>query len=238
MEDFVDAYRVLGVDPGASQQALKAAHRKLVRRHHPDLHPPERRAAATRAVQDVNVAFGLVRDPEHRAAYDRIRRAHLARQAAVAPLRAAGGQVAAADAAAAAQWDDALTAAGRWAGRWWQRHQGRARRTALRTRRAGLDVVGRVLWLVTTIVGGAVGLTVVAAVQRLTDVEGVLAPLAGALSGLGVGSYRGWCRRLRLAGLDDRGAEVRGTVARLAAAAALVAACLALDLRLDWGALL
>lgn len=78
MRDFVDAYAVLGVDPGCSQAALKAAHRRLVRQHHPDVVPPGEREAATRRMQQINVAYALVRDPARRARYDAVRAAHLA----------------------------------------------------------------------------------------------------------------------------------------------------------------
>jgi curved DNA-binding protein CbpA len=109
---------VLGVPPTATAAQLKAAHRALVRRHHPDLAPADQRAAATRLVQEINVAYGLVRDPASRAAYDRA----LAGSGAGLELLAA--------------------AAGRWAGRWWARN-----RTALLgneplARRAG-KTVGR-----------------------------------------------------------------------------------------------
>lgn len=82
MDDFVDVYAVLGVPPGATQQDLKAAHRALVRRHHPDLVPPADREAATCRVREVNAAYALVRTGEDRARYDRLRRLRAAREAA------------------------------------------------------------------------------------------------------------------------------------------------------------
>lgn len=101
MTRFIDAYAVLEVNPTATTDELKAARRRLARRYHPDLAPTDRRAEATRAVQEVNVAYGLVRDPESRAEYDRIRRAYLAG-------RAVSGE-----------WDELARSAGRWAGRQW-----------------------------------------------------------------------------------------------------------------------
>jgi hypothetical protein len=197
----IDAYRVLGVSPRASDEELKAAHRRLVRRHHPDLVPPAERPAATRRVQEVNVAYGLVRDPAARRTYDRIRRT----RAATAPSEA--------DAALARQWDQAMRAAGRWAGTWWRRNRRSVRagaaRAALRGRRLGLDVLGRVLWLGSCVVWGAVGLATGVAAQRLLGVDGPLAVPVGTVSGVLVGSQRGWQRRLRLVGIAPQVAARR-----------------------------
>lgn len=118
MDDFVDAYHVLGVAPGATQAQLKAAHRALVRRHHPDLAAPAQRPAATARLRDVNVAYGLVRNPEARASYDHLRRVHGARRAA----DRVRGTVD--EAALAARWEALSLAAGRWAGAWMHRRRG------------------------------------------------------------------------------------------------------------------
>lgn len=186
---MIDAYAVLGVPADATQDQLKAAHRALVRRHHPDLAPEGEREAATRRVQDINVAYGLVRDPRRRAEYDRLRR---------------GGRSAA--------FDEIVTAAGRWAGAWWRRNRIQMRRGAARVRlsarrgagvgrRVAADTVGRLLWLVLCGVGAFLGWLLVSAVQQVSGWDGYLAPLAATLGGLGVGSQRGWEVRLRLAGI-------------------------------------
>ena len=114
----VDAYAELGVAPTASQAELKAAHRALVRRFHPDLVPPAEREEATRRIQRINVAYGLVRDAAARAEYDR--------------LRSHPG----------AALDRLTTAAGVWAGRWWARNAGTLRGDQPWSRRAG-RVLGR-----------------------------------------------------------------------------------------------
>lgn len=101
MESFIDAYEVLGVSPGASQEDLKAAHRALVRRHHPDRAGEDRRVEATAQMQRINVAYGLVRDPEARRRYDAVRRLQRLRSD---------------DAALAVRWAQLSRAAGRWAG--------------------------------------------------------------------------------------------------------------------------
>lgn len=115
MDDFLDAYHVLGVPSDATQEALKAAHRRLVRRHHPDLLPEERRDAADRRVREINVAYGLVRDPEARYRYDRVRRLQMAHRAADRVRERVD------EGALAAQWETLSRAAGVWAGRWMQR---------------------------------------------------------------------------------------------------------------------
>lgn len=232
MDGFIDAYTVLGVPSNASQDELKAAHRRLVRRHHPDLAPPERRAEATRRMQEVNVAYGLLRDPPARARYDRLRRLALGRQAAATATSGGARRVARADAQLAAQWDAVLQAAGRWAGRWWRRNRRAVRHAAvtaaLRARRAGLDVVGRVLWLGSCAAWALLGLALGVATQRLTGASGPLTPLTGVAAGALVGSQRGWHRRLRLAGYRPGVIAAR---AGLASAAGALAVALLIDAR-------
>lgn len=216
----IDAYGVLGVAPDATSQELKAAHRALVRRHHPDLAPPDARAEATRLVQDINVAYGLVRDPQRRAQYDQ-------------SIAARTGSM-----------DDLVAAAGVWAGRWWARNRVPLRRgaavaqTGIRAggrlaRRAAAETIGRVLWLGLCFLGLALGWFVAAALQRITGTSGFLTPLTGALGGLALGNQRGWYLRLRLAGV-----RVPTEMARLALVVwiAALGAALWLDPRVgQWG---
>ncbi len=111
MRDFVDAYAVLGVPPDASDAAIKAAYRRRAARRHPDVVPPEQRDAATRRMQELNVAYGLVGRPELRRRYDRLR-----------SMQQARGTIADAE----ELWLQLLRAAGRWVGE--QRRQGGAYR--------------------------------------------------------------------------------------------------------------
>jgi len=112
-DGFVDAYAVLGVGPEATQDELRAAHRALVRRHHPDLVPPDQRPEATRRVQEINVAYGLVREPAARERYDEVW--HLRHAAALtAQASRALGEV---DRSAAARYERLLRRAGQWAAR-------------------------------------------------------------------------------------------------------------------------
>ena len=58
-----DPHTVLGLAPGASAAAIKAAWRRLAREHHPDLagSPAERRAA-TRRMAEINAAYADLRE--------------------------------------------------------------------------------------------------------------------------------------------------------------------------------
>jgi hypothetical protein len=227
MDGFIDAYAVLGVAPGASSEELKRAHRALVRRHHPDLAPPGDRPAATARVQDINVAYGLVRDPAARAQYDRVRLLHIGRERVRAPGREAARRMAEADRSGAVQWEALVHAAGAWAAHWWRRHRGHLRRGALRLRRAGLDVVGRALWLASCALWALIGLIGATAAQRLAGADGYAALLVGVFGGLLIGSRRGWRRRLRLAGIDPAAAHrLRGPVELAAGTAALAGGAL------------
>ena len=71
-------YEVLGVDASTSQEDLRRAYVRRARALHPDRHvgaDPNRAAAAARAMQEVNEAWRVLRDPAARAAYDaRLRR--------------------------------------------------------------------------------------------------------------------------------------------------------------------
>ncbi len=54
-----DPWTILGVEPGASEDEIRAAYREAVKRH-----PPDRDAAAFARIND---AFAKVRDPRARA---------------------------------------------------------------------------------------------------------------------------------------------------------------------------
>jgi DnaJ-class molecular chaperone len=64
-----DPYEILGLKRDADEAAIKAAYRKLAKRHHPDLHPGDKKAAER--FSELNNANDLLSDPEKRARFDR-----------------------------------------------------------------------------------------------------------------------------------------------------------------------
>ncbi len=68
MADFIDYYKVLGVDKNASTDDIKKAYRKLARKFHPDLNPDD--ADAKKKFQQINEANEVLSDPENRKKYD------------------------------------------------------------------------------------------------------------------------------------------------------------------------
>lgn len=66
--EFVDYYKILGVDKKASEEDIKKAYRKLARKLHPDLNPNDKEA--NKKFQEVNEANEVLSDPEKRKKYD------------------------------------------------------------------------------------------------------------------------------------------------------------------------
>ncbi len=64
-----DYYDVLGVARGASEKEIKAAYRRLARKHHPDLNRGDKGAEGR--FKELVEAFAVLSDPEKRARYDR-----------------------------------------------------------------------------------------------------------------------------------------------------------------------
>jgi molecular chaperone DnaJ len=64
-----DPYKILGVEKKASQDEIKKAHRKLVRKHHPDHNPDD--ARAEERFKEIQAAYDVLGDPDKRKQYDR-----------------------------------------------------------------------------------------------------------------------------------------------------------------------
>lgn len=66
--EFIDYYKILGVDKSAGDETIKKAYRKLARKHHPDLNPNDKEA--NKKFQQINEANEVLSDPEKRKKYD------------------------------------------------------------------------------------------------------------------------------------------------------------------------
>jgi len=66
--EFIDYYKLLGVDKNATQEDIKKAYRKLARKHHPDINPNDKEAH--KKFQQLNEANEVLSDPEKRKKYD------------------------------------------------------------------------------------------------------------------------------------------------------------------------
>ncbi len=67
--EFIDYYKVLGVDKNATEEEIKKAYRKLARKLHPDLNPNDKEANLR--FQQLNEANAVLSDPEKRKKYDK-----------------------------------------------------------------------------------------------------------------------------------------------------------------------
>lgn len=61
-------YKILGVEKSASEKEIKSAYRKLAKQHHPDLNPGD--AGNDIKFKSISNAYGILSDPDKRAAYD------------------------------------------------------------------------------------------------------------------------------------------------------------------------
>lgn len=66
---YKDYYEVMGLARDASQDDIKRAYRKLARKYHPDV---SKEGDAEERFKEIGEAYEVLRDPEKRAAYDRM----------------------------------------------------------------------------------------------------------------------------------------------------------------------
>jgi curved DNA-binding protein len=69
MANFIDYYKVLGVDKTADAKTIKKAFRKLARKYHPDVNPDD--AASEQRFKEVSEANEVLSDSEKRKKYDK-----------------------------------------------------------------------------------------------------------------------------------------------------------------------
>jgi curved DNA-binding protein len=67
--EYKDYYKTMGVERGATPDEIKKAHRRLARKYHPDV-SKEKNAEAR--FKEIAEAYEVLRDPDKRAAYDRL----------------------------------------------------------------------------------------------------------------------------------------------------------------------
>ena len=67
--EFKDYYKIMGLARDASADDIKRAHRKLARKYHPDV---SKEKNAESQFKDLGEAYEVLKDPEKRAAYDRL----------------------------------------------------------------------------------------------------------------------------------------------------------------------
>ena len=68
-----DHYELLGVDPSARHTDVRAAYRRLMREHHPDVRPGD--PVAEEMARRLTAAWSVLGRPSSRATYDRQRAA-------------------------------------------------------------------------------------------------------------------------------------------------------------------
>ncbi len=66
--EYIDYYKILGIEKGAGEDDIKKAYRKLARKYHPDLNPNDKKANTL--FQQINEANEVLSDPEKRKKYD------------------------------------------------------------------------------------------------------------------------------------------------------------------------
>ncbi len=66
--EYIDYYKVLGLEKNATADDIKKAYRKLARKHHPDLNPND--PEAVKIFQQINEAHEVLSDPDKRKKYD------------------------------------------------------------------------------------------------------------------------------------------------------------------------
>lgn len=67
--DFIDYYKILGIDKKATEKDIKKAYRKLARKYHPDLNPGDK--TAEKKFKEINEANEVLSHVDNRKKYDK-----------------------------------------------------------------------------------------------------------------------------------------------------------------------
>ena len=67
--EYIDYYKILGINKNASEKDIKKAYRKLARKYHPDLNPNDQNAE--KKFKEINEAYEVLSNPENRKKYDK-----------------------------------------------------------------------------------------------------------------------------------------------------------------------
>ncbi len=70
----MDYYRILEVDPQASQEVIEKAYRALSLKYHPDKNMSRNKEAAAQRWMEIRNAYEVLSDNTKRATYDKSRR--------------------------------------------------------------------------------------------------------------------------------------------------------------------
>ncbi len=67
--EYKDYYKIMGVKRSASETEVKAAYRRLARKHHPDVNPNDK--AAEEKFKQIQEAYDVLSDEKKRKVFDR-----------------------------------------------------------------------------------------------------------------------------------------------------------------------
>jgi curved DNA-binding protein len=67
--EFIDYYKILGIDKSAAEGDIKKAYRKMARKYHPDVNPNDKEAE--KKFKEINEANEVLSKPENRKKYDK-----------------------------------------------------------------------------------------------------------------------------------------------------------------------
>jgi hypothetical protein len=70
MRNLPDLYLILQIDPSADPEVIDAVYRRLARKYHPDVNSS---TDANRKMQEINMAYEVLGNPERRLEYDKYR---------------------------------------------------------------------------------------------------------------------------------------------------------------------